>query len=332
MSSARRDEPGVRVVAEHEPHAGSVPTIEVSRHREVGVAAQEHVPVARALAQRDRFIERRGRALVRGPVAAAVDDEERLARVGQRDQERVVSPHALERQVHPLLALPERGHDRPIGVDPCGLLRQVTSAPLPDRQARLVDDAHEPSHGLAIKPTTEVRSGRRIRDRLGAEHVQERRVVAADLDVVEHVPAAQHVVRDVEDVVRVAVRARPLEDPELLVDRLRQPDAANKIVHRRQAAACHGSNPLRDLVLRARRVELRRARLLRLLATHERREPRDDLPLLSVELLSYACFHLKGSPGVEWLVSQPHKPPGVLQNSRSYCRDLLDQGLDRAGR
>src|SRR6202167_3663216 len=72
------NEPGVRVVPEHEPRAGRVPPIEVGRHREVGVAAQEHVPVARALAERDRFVERRRRPLVRGPVAAAVEDEERL--------------------------------------------------------------------------------------------------------------------------------------------------------------------------------------------------------------------------------------------------------------
>jgi hypothetical protein len=152
---------------------------------------------------------------------------------------------------------------------------------------------------------------RRIRDRLRAQHVQVRRVVAADLDVVEHLPAAQHVVRDVEDVIRVAVRPCTLQDPELLVDRVGKPDAPNEVVHRGQAATGHRADPLRHLVLCAWRVELRRARLLRLLAAHERREPRVDPLLLSLELMAYGCFHLKRSPGVEWLVMQPHQTPGV---------------------
>ena len=300
------DERATRVVAEHEPHAGRVPAVEVRRHGEVGVAPQQHVVVAGAPAERDRVVESRGRSLMRGPVAAAVDDEERFARVGQRDQERVVSPDPLEREVHPRLALAERGHDRAVGVDARGLGREVTLAPRPDGDARLVDDAQEPPDRVGVEPAAEVAGGGRVGDRLGAEHVEERGVVAADLDVVEHVPAAKRVVRDVEDVVGVPVWARPLEDPELRVDRLGQPDAANQIVHGREATARHRANTLGQLVLGARRVELRRARPLRLLAAHQRREPRADLPLLSVELTSYVCFHLKGSPGVEWLASQPH--------------------------
>ncbi len=42
--------------------------------------------------------------LVRGPIAAAVEQEQRLGGVGQRDHQRVVAPLPLVRDIHPLFA------------------------------------------------------------------------------------------------------------------------------------------------------------------------------------------------------------------------------------
>ena len=60
--------------------------------REVGVAAQGDLAKAGLAAQGDRPVEIDGRVLVAGTVAAAIDDEQRLARVGQRDDQADGSP------------------------------------------------------------------------------------------------------------------------------------------------------------------------------------------------------------------------------------------------
>src|SRR4051794_2900428 len=55
--------------------------------------------------------------LVRGPVAAPVDQEQRLGGVRQRDDQRGIAPHLLVRDVHALFAPTVTGSERPVGVE-----------------------------------------------------------------------------------------------------------------------------------------------------------------------------------------------------------------------
>src|SRR6187402_486295 len=122
----------VGVVSEHEAHTGFVPVIEMSGHREVCVAAQQNVSRASASAQGDGLVECGRSALERRTIAATVEYEERLARVSQRNQQRVITPDTLVGEVHALLALASRGHQRPIGVDTSRFVGQRSTALFPD--------------------------------------------------------------------------------------------------------------------------------------------------------------------------------------------------------
>ena len=81
--------------------------------------------------------------LVRGAVAAAVDQEQRLGGVGQRDDQRVVAPLPVVGDIHALLAPAVGGGDRAVGVDE-RLLEEVGGLLLPDPQPGLVEGVHQP--------------------------------------------------------------------------------------------------------------------------------------------------------------------------------------------
>ena len=129
------------VVPEDEAHAGVGPAVKGPREGKVGVAPQEDIGEPGPTAQRDRLVEIRQHALVRGPVAAAVLEEERLPGVGERDDEWVVTPEAGVGNVHPLFAGARRRDQRPVAIDPRRLLGQPRTA-LPDRESRLVEGVH----------------------------------------------------------------------------------------------------------------------------------------------------------------------------------------------
>ena len=141
-------------------------------------------------AESDGLVEDGRRPFVRGPAATSVDEEERLPGVRQRDDERVVAPDALERHVHPLLAFARRRQKRPVGVDPRRHARERDSPSPPDSDPHVVDDVHQPPDRIDIESSAEVPGGRRIGDRTSPQRIQERGIVAPDLDVVENLPAA----------------------------------------------------------------------------------------------------------------------------------------------
>ena len=71
---------------------------------------------------------------------------------------------------------------------------------------------------LLAEATVEVAGRGRVRDRGGAHGIEEGFIVAAKLDVIEGPPAAQRIVRDVQDVVGLMVRPLDLQQFQALVD------------------------------------------------------------------------------------------------------------------
>src|SRR5690606_34625564 len=82
-----------------------VPPVELRRQREVRVAAQQDVGETGSAAELDRGIEPRRHAFMGRAIAAAIHDEQRLPRVGEGHQQRVVAPFSLVRDVHALFAI-----------------------------------------------------------------------------------------------------------------------------------------------------------------------------------------------------------------------------------
>ena len=97
--------------------AGGVPAVQVLGLGELGVAPQEHLAEAGPAAEVDGLVEVDVGLLVRGAVARAVDQEQRLGRVGQRDQKGMIAPGALVGDVDVALALGVGADQRAVGVD-----------------------------------------------------------------------------------------------------------------------------------------------------------------------------------------------------------------------
>ena len=72
---------------------------------EFGIAPQEDLLEASPATEANRLVEVEFGLLLRGPVAAAVDQVKRLSGVGQRDQQRMITPGAVVGDVDALLAL-----------------------------------------------------------------------------------------------------------------------------------------------------------------------------------------------------------------------------------
>jgi len=73
-------------------------------------------------------------------------------------------------------------------------------------------------------------------DRPGTKRIEERGVVATQFDVVEYEPTAHHVVCEVENVVRIAVRTPSLQEPQPRVERFDESDVVRELVHGANAA------------------------------------------------------------------------------------------------
>ncbi len=177
--------------------------------------------------------------------------------------------------------------------------------------AHVIYGVHESPHGILVEAANEVSGSGGVGDGSRAQRVQKRYVVAPDLDVIENGAAAEQVERDVENVIGILIRTRHLQDPEALVERAHEPDAIGEPHDSADAAAGDRAASLRELVGNAARGELRLTRFERLRAPDQRRQPRRDLPLLSVESLTYALLHLKGSPGVSCAGFATSRTPGI---------------------
>ena len=224
------------------------PAVEVGRQREVRVPAQAQ-PLDMRRHQRGRPVDPLRRARVAHRVARAVHEVQHLARVGQRDDQRVVAPHPLVGPVHPLLLVAQRRRQRPVHVH-VGHRRQQVPAPAPPQpRPHRVDALHQLDHARLSQAPREVARRRRARDHLRAQGVHVRRVVAQALDVPQPRAPAQHVEGDVEHVIRLMVGKVPLQR---LHPRVHLPDESQprgQPPHRPDAPVAHRVDSRPDLVV-----------------------------------------------------------------------------------
>ena len=82
---------------------------------------------------------------VTGTVAGTVDQVERFLGIGQRNQQRVITPLAIVGDVHALFALAERRGDGAVGIND-RQLEELLWLLLPDREASLIERLHEQQH------------------------------------------------------------------------------------------------------------------------------------------------------------------------------------------
>ena len=124
--------------------AGLIPAVQVLGLGEVGIATQGDPPKAGSAAQVDRLVQVVGGLLVRGAVAAAIDQVERFGGVGQRDQQRMITPGAVVGDIDALLALGVGPDEGAIGVED-RFLEELGGLLGPDPQPRLIEGVHQES-------------------------------------------------------------------------------------------------------------------------------------------------------------------------------------------
>jgi hypothetical protein len=207
-------------------------------------------------------------------------------------------------EIHAFFALAGRLDDDAVSIDACDLIGQRWTSVLPDLDARVVDRVHQGPDIVRPKATTEVPGCRRVRNRSGTERVQEDPVVAAKLDVVERPAPAQHVVRDVQDVIGLVVRPMDLQQLDVGIDPLVQPDAVHQVVHRPDPANSNRARSLRHFVAHPPRRKLRAVFSLRHPALRAVQTPL-NFQLLCSDLSKYRSVHLKGSSSCSVVGSKP---------------------------
>ena len=154
-------EPLGGVDAKDELHALAIPVVQTLGLREVGVAPQANLSEASPTTQRDGPIEIEGRLFVAGPIAAAIDNEQRLARVGQREHQRMIAPLAFVVDVHALFALAAGLDHRAVGLQD-RLVEERRRLLPPDLQADRVEDRLQTKDGGRVEAAAIVAGGGRI--------------------------------------------------------------------------------------------------------------------------------------------------------------------------
>jgi hypothetical protein len=143
------------------------------------------------------------------------------AGVGQRDDQRVITPGAVIGDIDALFAAGPGGDERAVDVEN-GLVEEVGWLLLPDLESDLIEDVLEGLDVVEPEASAEVTGGGGVGDAVGVEGVEEDDVIAAEFDVVEAGAIAEGVVSEVEDVIGFMIREMILEHVKPLVDGLGQ--------------------------------------------------------------------------------------------------------------
>src|SRR4051794_25558226 len=98
-----------------------------------------------------------------------------------------------------------------------------------------IDDIHQRVNRLGLKAPQKITSGGGIRNSLCSQNIEVGFVVATQLQVVQGLASGQEVVGEIEDVVGFKVGNVPLEEVELGVEGLGQPETLHEQLHGPQA-------------------------------------------------------------------------------------------------
>src|SRR5271154_1172644 len=178
------------VVAEDEGNETQrVPAIEVLGLGKVRIAAEEHLAKAAQKASADSGIKRVGGAFMGGTIAAAINDAQGFAGIGQGNHEGVITPGAVIGDIHALFALAGCGNQRAVGIDDC-LLEKGCGLMFPDADANVVINVLQGIDVGDSEPSAKIARGGGIGNTLSAEGVEEVGIVAAQFDVLQTIAAA----------------------------------------------------------------------------------------------------------------------------------------------
>jgi hypothetical protein len=164
----------------------------------------------------------------------------------------------------------------------------------PDPQPRRIDRRLQGLDRRRVEAPTKIAGRGRVGNALRPERVQVHLILPALLDILQARPAAEHVVRDPEHVIRFVIRQVDLQHLDVAIDRLDQPRVLRQAMHGADAAARQPADPIAVLILNvARRVHRPRLRVPR-----ARFQPSGNPSFAPRQLLVSTRLHSKCPPRV----------------------------------
>ena len=212
-----------------------VPAVQMLGLSELGVSPHQDLAKAGLSAKLDGLIQVNIGQLLRRAIAAAIEQEQRLSRIGQRDQERMVAVLAVVGEVHSLFALGVTGHDGAIGVHD-RLVEELGRLLRPDPQTDSIEDVHQGDDIGLGETAAEVPGGGRVGNSLGSQGVEVNLVITPQFEVLDSQAAGEDIEGDVQDVVGFVVRKVPLEQMKVAVDLLDELDSLGHLKNGADAA------------------------------------------------------------------------------------------------
>src|SRR5580698_148896 len=213
----------------------SVPAIQMLGLSELGVSPHQDLAKAGLRAKLDGLVQENIGQLLRRAIATAIEQEQWLSRIGQRDQERMVAVLAVVGEVHSLFALGVTGDDGAIGVHD-RLVEEFGRLVRPNPETDPIEEVHQGDDVGLGEPAAEVPGRGRVGNSLGSQGVEIDLVIAPQFEVLDSLAADEDVEGDVQDVVGFVVRKVPLEQLKVAVDLLDELDSLDHLKNGADAA------------------------------------------------------------------------------------------------
>src|SRR6476646_1348343 len=206
--SASWDNFRVGIHAKNELYSLAVPAIQLGTERKISVTAQRDL-CGTGAQQLNGPIDPGYTAFMADHIPGTVDQVEDFAGLGQSDNQRRVTPDPFIGKSHSPFALSQRPGQRAVGVNK-GLLEKISRLLFPDTLPCRVDGFHELQNRIFIKASCKISTGGRIRNALGSQTIQERFIIATQLDILQPLAIEQGVVSQVQYVITLVIRQMPL--------------------------------------------------------------------------------------------------------------------------
>ena len=167
----------------------------------------------------------------------------------------MVAPDALVRDVHTPLALSIRGHVCAVHVDIGDVTKQFAATRCPQGGSHCVDARHQFDDVPFREASAKVTRRGRIGNQLSTQGIHVGPVCSQTLDILQARAAAQHVVSDVEHVVRLMIGQMHLQQGQRRVDALGQTQLGDQAMHGADASVTHRVGVGAHLVVHFARAE-----------------------------------------------------------------------------
>src|SRR5271157_3739592 len=242
------NEVGHRVHSKRKTHSLRIPTVKMSSQSKIRISPQTD-PLKTLPHQSNRAVNPGNGTVMGNTVARTIDQIQRLRRVGQGDQKRVVTPIPIVRKPDPFLTLPERQGVRPVRVNDRFLAFSPAQALLPQLGPKAVDRLHQLNHIPFRKPPREITSSGRVRNALNSHTVHKGFIVAPQFNILKTRSARKRVVRDVQNMVRLVIGQVSFQKVHLLVNGLHKTTVAGKQVKGSDPTTSNRTHPLGHFIV-----------------------------------------------------------------------------------